>query len=66
MEKKYLQRKKKTFKGDLEITEIKIPNEHFNSNINGDKLKNSYWAWRLTSYLGHVWLKPRSTSQNKF
>lgn len=68
MEKKYLQRKKKkkTFIGDLEIRETKIPNEHFNSNIKGDTLKNSYWAWTLTSYLGRVWLKPRSTSRNKF
>lgn len=68
MEKKYLQRKKKkkTFIGDLEIRETKIPNEHFNSNIKGDTLKNSYWAWTLTSYLGRVWLKPRSTSWNKF
>ena len=66
MEKKKIPAKeKKNFKGDLEIREIKIPNEHFNSNIKGGTLKNSYWAWRLTTYLGRVWLKPRSTSQNK-
>ena len=68
MEKKIpaKEKKKKSFIGDLEIREIKISNEHFNSNIKGDTLKNSYWAWTLTSYLGRVRLKPRSTSRNKF
>ena len=68
MEKKIpaKEKKKKTFIGDREIREIKISNEHFNSDIKGDTLKNSYWAWTLTSYLGRVRLKPRSTSRNKF